>query len=140
MRRNNALQITTTKPSSSTFLTENKYISRSLINDLTECMKYLRMQQLSDYMRVLGHGEMVSWDDKGFPTTMADLEVLYGSYCYGYKVGPIWFYAGPEKTLPNEPQGFAVIKSNALNWCIDTILGRVDLKGYGVLKRLEIPL
>lgn len=138
MRRNTPVII---KKPESMYLTKNKYITRELVMDLTECMKYLRMNLLSEYMGTLGRGGTTAWDDDGFPMTMSDLESLLGTHTYGYKSGSLWFYAGPERVLmADENIGYKIINSTALNWCIDSILHEVNENGYDIFRTLEIPL
>lgn len=122
------------------FVTTNKYISRSFFHDLRECLKYIRMGQVTEYMSLLGETYTIGWTIDGHCITMEDLNVIYGPLSYGYAAGPIYFYAGPHKLLPNGKENYSLIQSTALNWGLDVILSHVNLEGYGILQKLDIPL
>jgi hypothetical protein len=126
----------TTKTKPREFTQKNKYIFPGFLDELIQVMKFARLKDILDFLKILNRSNLKATTNYGQEVTLLDLVALHGDFEYADSVTGLWFYAGPCQKNTN----FELVQGTALDLFLDVLLYDISINGYGVLKKLNIPL
>ena len=135
-----AQEVNNLKPTK--YVAPNKFIPPGFVEDLHEVLQWCQMEDAVHIMKALHLENYKVSNDIGHQYNIEELSAIHSPQTYCKSVGPVWFYAGPEKEIDSQDSRdrFSFISASVLSLVMDCVLFRVSTEGYDVLKQLEIPL
>jgi len=122
-----------------TYKDPNKYIAPGLLDDVYECLKFIRLGEAVDILRKLGCSNLC-FQTKGYNyTDLEELILTEDENGYIDAMGPVFFHGGPQQN-DSEDYKFVLVQGTVLCFVVDTILYQVSMHGYDVFQKAGIPL